>query len=209
MLAAMYILQCGTPFIYQGQEIGMTNLKLDDVNEYKDVMTFNNYRLFKKLGFSDERFLKLSAKVNRENARTPVQWNASENAGFTTAKEPWFNINPNYKEINVEAALNDENSILNFYRKLLKFRKENEIVIYGDFKQYYKNSKKLFVYERNYEGQKLLVINSFSDKIVRFTAPAGYDMSKGELMISNYDVKGEATNSFELRPYETRAYLFK
>nr|MCR5151501.1 alpha-glucosidase [Clostridiales bacterium] len=96
MLAAMYILQCGTPFIYQGQEIGMTNIEITDVNEYKDVMTFNNYRLFKKLGMSDKAFCRLAGKVNRENARTPVQWNAGKNAGFTTADKPWFNINPNY-----------------------------------------------------------------------------------------------------------------
>ncbi|MBR3438706.1 MAG: alpha-glucosidase [Clostridia bacterium] len=209
MLATMYMLQCGTPFIYQGQEIGMTNVRVDSINEYKDVMTFNNYRLFKMLGFNEKRFLNLSFKVNRENARTPVQWNASKNAGFTTAEEPWFKINPNYTEINVEAAEKDENSILNYYRKLIKFRKENEIVIYGDFRQYYKNSKKLFVYERNYNGQKLLVINSFSDKIVKFNAPAGYDLSKGELAISNYPVSGETQNSFELRPYESRVYLFK
>lgn len=208
MLATMYMLQCGTPFIYQGQEIGMTNIDIPHVTDYKDVMTFNNYRLFKKFGFSEKMFLKLSKKVNRENARTPVQWTAGKNAGFTTADEAWFNINPNYKEVNVEAAEKDENSLLNYYRKLIKFRKENEIVIYGDFKQYYKLSGKLFVYERNYEGKKLLVINSFSDDPVRFKAPEGIDLAKGELVLGNYDVLDPSLNTFDTKPYETRVYLF-
>lgn len=208
MLATMYMLQCGTPFIYQGQEIGMTNIDIPHVTDYKDVMTFNNYRLFKKFGFSEKMFLKLSKKVNRENARTPVQWTDGKNAGFTTADEAWFNINPNYKEVNVEAAEKDENSLLNYYRKLIKFRKENEIVIYGDFKQYYKLSGKLFVYERNYEGKKLLVINSFSDDPVKFKAPEGIDLAKGELVLGNYDVLDPSLNTFDTKPYETRVYLF-
>ena len=103
--------------------------------------------------------------------RNARQWSAEKNAGFTTADKPWFYINDNYKEINVEAAEKDENSILNYYRKLLKLRKENPIIIYGDFKMYNKLSRKLFVYERSYEGQRMLVINSFSEKPVKFKAP--------------------------------------
>ena len=117
--------------------------------------------------------------------------------------------NPTDYYIQNEAAENDENSILNYYRKLLKFRKENEICIYGDFKLHYKNSRNLFVYERNYEGKRMLVINSFTDKPVHFTAPAGFDLSKGKLMLSNYDVQQDKTlNTFETKPYETRVYLF-
>lgn len=209
MLAAMYFLQCGTPFIYQGQEIGMTNITVDSVDEYKDVMTFNNYRLFKSLGVSDKSFLKLSSKVNRENARTPVQWNSQKNAGFTTADEAWFNINPNYNEINVEAAEKDPNSLLNWYRKLVAFRKENPIVIYGDFILHQKMSKKFFTYERNYQGKKLLVLLSFSDKNEYYKVPAGYDLSKGKLVLSNYTVTDLATNAFYSRPYEARVYLFE
>lgn len=208
MLATMYMLQCGTPFIYQGQEIGMTNVRVDHVSEYKDVMTFNNYRLFKKLGFTEKMFLNLSFKVNRENARTPVQWTGGKNAGFTTADEAWFKINPNYTEINVEAAEKDENSLLNYYRKLIKFRKEHEVAVYGDFKQYYRSSGSLFVYERNYEGKKLLVINSFSENPVKFDAPAGIDLSAGELVLQNYEVLNPGKNSFMTKPYETRVYLF-
>ncbi len=209
-LATMYMLQCGTPFIYQGQEIGMTNIDIKHLTDYKDVATFNTYKIYHKLLHYDEKkFCKLSSEMNRENARTPVQWNSKKNAGFTTADEPWFNVNPNYKEINVEKAENDKNSILNYYRKLIKFRKENEVAIYGNFRQYYKNSNKLFVYERNYEGKKLLVITSFSENPVKFTSPEGIDLSKGTLAISNYDVLNPGKNTFITKPYEARVYIFE
>lgn len=208
MLATMYICQSGTPFIYQGQEIGMLNIKMNSVDDYTDTQVKSTYQLFKKLGFSDKMFLKIANRASRDNSRTPVQWSAEKNAGFTTGESTWFKVNPNYTEINVEAAEKDENSILNYYRKLLKFRKENEICIYGDFKLHYKRSRNLFVYERNYEGKRMLVINSFTDKPVNFTAPAGFDLSKGKLMLSNYEVADNTLSSFETKPYETRVYLF-
>lgn len=207
MLAAMYILLCGTPFIYQGQEIGMTNIAVDSVDDYKDVMTFNNWRIFKKIGFSEKRFLKLAEEVSRENARTPVQWNSSENAGFTTGK-PWFNINENYKEINVEDAENDPNSLLNFYRKLINFRKGNELVIYGKYKEYYHSNPSLYVYERVLNNEKLLVICSFKEHSVRFKAPKGYDLTEGELVASNYSDNRIVNNGFVTKPYEVRVYKF-
>lgn len=208
MLATMYICQSGTPFIYQGQEIGMLNMKHEDIGEYVDVQTRDTYKLFRKLLFPHDLTMKIVNRASRDNARTPVQWTAEKNAGFTSADEAWFAVNPNYTEINVEAAEKDENSILNYYRKLLKFRKENEICIYGDFKLHYKSSSKLFVYERNYEGKRMLVINSFTEKPVYFAAPQGFDLSKGKLMLSNYDVTDNSLNSFMTKPYETRVYLF-
>ncbi len=207
MLAAMYILQSGTPFIYQGQEIGMTNITLDSFEQFKDVLTFNNYRMFKGLGLSDEKILKITNRATRENSRTPVQWTNEENGGFTTGT-PWFNVNPNYTEINVEEADKDPDSILNFYRKLLKFRKENPVVIYGDYKEHNKFSNKIFVYERNYEGKKLLVVASFTEKEVKFKAPKGFDLASGELVLQNYDDAKVTNNSFTLKPYETRVYLW-
>ncbi len=208
MLATMCYLQCGTPFIYQGQEIGMTNIHIDSLDKYKDVVTFNNQKVFAKIGIKGDRFLKLANKCSRENARTPVQWDDSPYAGFSTVK-PWFELNPNYTEINVQAAENDPNSILNYYRKLLKFRKENEIAVYGSYKEHLKESRTLYVFEREYEGQRMLVINSFTDKNVRFEAPSGFDLSKGELVLSNYRICPLSDNSFVTRPYETRVYLFK
>ena len=209
MLATMYICQSGTPFIYQGQEIGMTSIRLPEIDMYKDVQAKDTYKLFRKLGFSHKFTMNTAMYASRDNARTPVQWSAEKNAGFTTADEPWFYINPNYTEVNVEAADKDENSLLNYYRKLLKMRKENPIVIYGDFKLYYKRSKKFFVYERNYEGQKMLVINSFSDKNEPFVVPDAFDIEKSELLLSSYECSGNPSKHIELRPYESRVYLIK
>ncbi len=208
MLATMYICQSGTPFIYQGQEIGMTNIKLPELDMYVDVATFNTYDICKKLGFPHKSIMKRLMRASRDNARTPVQWTSGKNAGFTTADKPWFYINNNYTEVNVEDAEKDPNSILNYYRKLLKFRKENEIVIYGDFKEHYHESDKLYVYERNYEGKKLLVICSFSDRIERFKAPKGFDLAKGKVVLGNYDCFNSGFDTFNLRPYETKVFLF-
>ena len=207
MLATMYILQSGTPFIYQGQEIGMLNANIPTIDRYKDVSAINTYALFRKLGFSDKFTMKLCMYASRDNARTPMQWSAEKNAGFTTADKPWFDeINPNYTEINVEAAEKDENSILNYYRKLLRFRKEHDIVKYGDF-ELLSTDKNIFAYVRTYENQKLLVINSFSEAELPFRAPFDFDMKSAELVLSNYDNCRVIHNGFITKPYETRAYL--
>lgn len=208
MLAAMYILQSGTPFIYQGQEIGMTNIRLPELDMYKDVLTFNDYNMFKKMGLSHKKIMNIAKNASRENSRTPMQWSSEENAGFTTG-EPWFYINENYKEINVADDLKNPNSILNFYKKLLKFRKDNPVVIYGAYKEYYPNSDKYFVYEREFDGIKLLVICSFSDNAVYFKTPNEFDLADGKLVFNNYHVEHPSINRFNLMPYETRSYLFK
>ena len=207
MLATMYICQSGTPFIYQGQEIGMLNMPLDDINDYVDVSTLNNYKVAKAL-LGEKKAMDLVHYASRDNARTPVQWSSEKNAGFTTAEKPWFFINPNYTEINVASQENDPNSILNYYRKLLKFRKENDIVIYGSYEEYYANSSELFVYGRFLDDKKMLVVNSFSENNVAFKAPDGFDLNSGKLMLSNYETCGVVNNGFTLRPYETRVYLF-
>lgn len=207
MLATMYILQSGTPFIYQGQEIGMLNANIPTIDRYKDVSAINTYALFRKLGFSDKFTMKLCMYASRDNARTPMQWSAEKNAGFTTADKAWFDeVNPNYTEINVEAAEKDENSILNYYRKLLQFRKEHDIVKYGDF-ELLKTDKSIFAYIRTYENQKLLVINSFSEAELPFRAPFDFDMKSAELVLSNYDNCRVIHNGFMTKPYETRTYL--
>lgn len=206
MLAAMYMLQQGTPFIYQGQEIGMTNISLPDLDMYEDVFVKNNYNVFKKI-FGKKRCEHLARISTRDNARTPVQWTGGENAGFTTGK-PWFYINPNYKEVNAEKEMSDPNSLLNFYKKLIRFRKENEIVLKGDYKEYYPNSKDLYVYERTYNNQRMLVICSFTEKGVAFEAPEGYDLSKGVKVLGNYESEHICGNGFKTRPYEMRVYMF-
>ena len=185
----------------------MLNYPFESIDQYTDVSTINNYNVAKKI-MGEEKALNLANYASRDNARSVVQWNTEKNAGFTTADEPWFVVNPNYKEINVEAAEKDPDSILNFYRALLKFRKENEIVIYGDYKEHYKSSKTLYVYERNYEGKRMLVINVFGDKPVKFKAPKGFDLSKGKLVLANYKDADIQDNGFTTKPYETRVYLF-
>lgn len=207
MLASMYILQKGTPFIYQGQEIGMTNIELE-ADQFIDVFAKNNSAVFKKLHFPQKWIDKMVKLSCRDNARTPVQWDDSENAGFTTGT-PWFYVNENYKEINVAAQEKDENSILNFYRNLLAFRKQNDVVIDGKYKEYNKNSKDIYVFERVLGNTRLLTVNSFTANGVRFEAPKGYELEEGELVFQNYNKTPIVNNGFTLRPYETRTYLFE
>ena len=207
MLAAMYILQRGTPFIYQGQEIGMLNIKLDSVQFYQDVMSKNNAAIASKF-LPKKKVLELVQRSSRDNARTPMQWTDDRYAGFTTGV-PWFYVNGNYKQINVQAEDENPDSLLNFYRRLLRFRKENPIVIYGDYRELMPEHEQLYVYERNYQGKKLLVVCSFTSEGVRFDAPEGINLSEGTRVLENYDYNFIIANGFTLRPYEMRAYLFE
>ena len=204
MLAAMYILQRGTPFIYQGQEIGMTNIALPRLDMYKDVATFNIARIASKL-LPKKTVLKLIQRATRENARTPVQWSDAENAGFSTVK-PWFSVNPNYKQINVEAQEDDPGSLLNFYRRLLAFRKNNAVALYGTYKEYRPKDKNFYIYERRYGGKRLLVICCFASEFTRFDAPEGITLDDWTLELSNYDGCFVIGNGFTARPYELRVY---
>lgn len=209
MLATMVYFQQGTPFIYQGQEIGMLNIKQKKLEDFKDVVTFNNYNLLKKLGVPKSLYLKLANLTSRENARTPVQWTDGKNAGFSKA-DPWFGVNPNYKEINVKAEEKDKDSILNYYRALFKVRsKYYDIFKDGIYKEYYPKSKEVYCYERVLGKKKALIICSFSDKEVKFEAPKGYNLKDGKLVLQNYKDAKEKSKSCTLKPYEARVYLFK
>ncbi len=207
MLAAMYILQRGTPFVYQGQEIGMLNIALPRLDMYKDVLTFNAARIASKL-MSKEKVLKLVHRASRDNSRTPMQWDRSRNAGFTSGT-PWFSVNPNYHEINVADEEKSPDSLLNFYRAVLKFRKENPVALYGTYCELMPESRKLYVYERAYEGERLLVICSFTNEQVRFEAGSAYDIENAEPVLSNYEHNFVISNGFTTRPYEMRVYHFK
>ena len=208
MLAVMYMCQSGTPFVYQGQEIGMTNNALPDINMYEDISTKNVYGIASKI-FGKKKAMELAHYASRDNGRTPVQWSDAPNAGFTTAEKPWFYINPNYKQINVAAQENDPDSILNFYRKLIKFRKEHDVCIYGTYEEHYHESSNLFCYSRYLDGKKMLVVCSFTDKAVAFNAPEGFDLTTGQLVLNNYNTTGIINNGFTMRPYETRVYLWE
>ena len=208
MLANCYMLQQGTPFIYQGQEIGMTNINLEDISEYQDVQTVNNLRTLRMMGMSKKKAEQRISRTTRGNARTPVQWDATENAGFTTGT-PWMPVNPNYKTINAQAEVLEPNSIFNHYRKLIAFRKKYPVAIHGDYKEHCADSRELYVYERSLEGKRLLVICSFRSKPVGFWAPEGFDLTKGKCVLCNYMDNTIHGNGFTTRPYETRVYYFE
>ena len=204
MLAAMYLLQKGTPFIYQGQEIGMTNMRLPELNMYKDVNTFNAARILSKF-FPKKKVLSIIQEGTRENSRTPMQWDDGPNAGFTTGK-PWFFVNGNYREINVQAEEADPDSLLNFYRRLLSFRRSSPAVLRGEYREYMPRDKHFYVYERRRFEQRLLVICSFTAEQLRFNAPEGIELGRWTLELANYDTNFVIGNGFTTRPYELRVY---
>ena len=208
MLANCYMLQRGTPFIYQGQEIGMVNINLPDPDEYQDVQTINNTRTLRLLGMSKKKATERISRTARGNARTPVQWDASPNAGFTTGT-PWMRVNPNYRTINAQAEVLEPNSIFNHYRKLIAFRKKYPVAIHGEYREHLPESKDLYVYERSLDGKRLLVICSFTEKSVGFWAPEGFDLTKGKPVLCNYMENPIHGNGFTTRPYETRVYYFE
>jgi Glycosidases len=161
MLATLLHGMKGTPYIYQGEELGMTNVRFEDLEDYKDIESLNMYKERKEKGYSHEEIMESIYTKGRDNARTPMQWNDSENAGFTSGK-PWIKVNPNYKEINAKLQLNDENSIFNYYKKLIKIRKENPIVAYGKYDLILEDNKDIFAYARTLENEKLLIICNFT-----------------------------------------------
>ena len=207
MLAAMYMLLQGTPFIYQGQEIGMTNMPLPELNMYKDVMTFNAARILGKF-LPQKKVLSLVQSGTRENARSPMQWDDGPNAGFTTGR-PWFFVNGNYREVNVRTEDADPDSLLNFYRRLIAFRRATPVVLRGDYRELFPRDRHFYVYERRYFDQRLLVICSFSDELQRFNAPEDVRLDKWQLVLTNYETCFNIGNGFTARPYELRVYYLK
>ena len=204
MLAAMYILQRGTPFIYQGQELGMLNITLPRVEDYPDVMAQNNARLLSRF-LPEKTVLRLIQQSSRDSARTPVQWSAEKYAGFS-AHEPWLPVNENYRLINAASQEKDPDSLLNLYRKLLCFRKTDPAALHGDYRERMADSGDFYVYERSYEQERLLVICYFGSQLRRFDAPAGIVLEDWELALGNYDFNFIIENGFTARPYELRVY---
>ncbi|MCL2757092.1 MAG: alpha-amylase family glycosyl hydrolase, partial [Coriobacteriia bacterium] len=205
MLAASFLFQQGTPFIYQGQEIGMTNIALETIDEYKDVQTINEYK--RRPRQAEAKKMALIHRASRESARTPMQWSSETSAGFSSGK-PWFAVNPNYLDVNVASQAADSDSLLGFYRQALRLRKEKPALIWGDYREHCPLNGSIFAYERRFEGDRILVVCSFTEKPKRFKAPKGFDLSKGELLLSNYKDNLVEGNSFVARAYETRVYLF-
>ncbi|QYA40030.1 alpha,alpha-phosphotrehalase [Macrococcoides caseolyticum] len=198
MLAIVLHLLQGTPYIYQGEEIGMTNLYLNSIEDYRDVESLNAYKIMKAEGRSEIEILKVLQDKSRDNSRSPVQWDDSKHAGFTT-NEPWIKVADNYKEINVEKALKEENSIFYTYQKLIKLRHEQNIITYGEVKPLLEEHKQLFVYERTLDNQTLFVVANFSEEPAEL--PVSFDL-EGEVLIANND-----TVSHTIEPYQAFAIL--
>lgn len=198
MLAIVLHLLQGTPYIYQGEEIGMTNLYLNSIEDYRDVESLNAYQIMKAEGRSENEILKVLQDKSRDNSRSPVQWDDSMHAGFTT-NEPWIKVADNYQQINVEKALKDENSIFYTYQKLIKLRHERDIITYGEVKPLLEEHKQLFVYERTLGNQVLFVVANFSEEPAEL--PVSFDL-EGEVLITNND-----TVSHKIEPYQAFAIL--
>ena len=203
-IAAAYLFQQGTPFVYQGQEIGMLNWKPKSIEQYRDVQSIYNFHHSNQKLSERERLKKLW-RSSRDSARTPVQWDDSPNAGFTTGETTWMDVNQNYKTINVAQQEADPDSILNFYRKAIALRKQLSCVRDGEYKEYQKLSGKLYVYSRQDQRQKILVVCSFSEKETAFRAPKDFHIPGAEMILCNYATQKENT----LQPYECRVYLWK
>lgn len=197
----------GTPYIYQGQEIGMTNCPFE-VDEYKDVMVKMVYDVLKYAPFLKPIAKKVFDKRARDHARTPVQWDDSKNAGFTSADETWIKVNPNYKEINVAEAIKDPNSIYNFYKKLIRFRIGNELIKNGNYREHFHKSKDLYVYERAYRGERLFIICNFKPYEVKFNLPGDMAYKEANLVLHNYGYDRKLEEMM-LKPYEALVFHLK
>ena len=200
----MYFMQQGTPFIYQGQEIGMTNVKFDSIYDYNDVKGINIYKEKLAEGLTKEEALKYVWAVSRDNSRTPMQWDDSINSGFTEGK-PWINVNENYKNINVQAQLKDEKSILNFYKKMITIRKEYKTIIYGSYDLILDEDEKIYAYTRTMGNEKFIVIVNLSHDEAKYNYEE--ELNYEGLLLSNYNVdKHNTIKEFILRTYEARLY---
>lgn len=205
-LAAMYFMMQGTPFIYQGQEIGMTNVKFENIEDYNCVSTKNMYVLKREEGVPHEKIMEIIWASSRDNSRTPMQWNSSLNAGFSTGK-PWLKVNPNYLKINVESQEKDPDSILNFYKKMISLKKQNPLFIYGTYDLILEEDEQIYAYTRTLNKEKAVIICNLTEK------EAIYDYNDielfyEELILNNYPVKEhKKTTKLILNPYETRIYL--
>lgn len=199
MLATCLHMMHGTPYIYQGEELGMTNYPFESPADFKDIESVHAYEEWCESGrVSHELFWPCITAVSRDNARTPIQWDDTENAGFSTGT-PWMPVNPNYREINARAAIADPESVFHYYQKLIALRKQHPVIVYGNYQLLLEDSEELFVYIRKYEGEKLLVVCSFTDKKVEFEIPK--EFQGAQCLIANYENSYDSEKMM-LKPYE-------
>jgi len=207
LLATFIHMQQGTPYIYQGEEIGMTNVAFESIDDYRDVETLNMYKeMVEGKGVAPEDMLNILHAKSRDNARTPVQWDDTKQAGFT-AGTPWIKINPNYKKINVAQALADKDSVFYYYKNLIQLRKDNPIIVYGSYNLVLDSHEEIYAFTRTLENDRLLVILNFSENTPEFNLPESITYSNSDLLISNYKVdSSDDIHKITLRPYEARIY---
>ena len=196
MLSTFLLTMRGTPYIYNGDELGMTNIRFDKIEDYRDVATLNEYQYEKSHGGKLDEFIKRKAFESRDNGRTPFQWDTTINAGFGTGN-PWLKVNPNYKTINAAAQEKDAGSTLNYFRKMIQLRKDNLALVYGKYTLLDKDNPAVYAYTREMDGKKFLVLLNFTAK--EATLKTGIDVSKGKVLINNY---GITSVSETLKPYE-------
>ncbi|WP_227935596.1 glycoside hydrolase family 13 protein [Alkalihalobacillus deserti] len=204
--ATMYFLMQGTPFIYQGQEIGMTNVQFPSIEDYNDVAIKNLYRNEIENGTPYDKIMKIIWKNGRDNSRTPMQWSDLDHAGFTTGT-PWLKINPNFNEINVKQSIQDPNSIYHYYKKLIQLRKKQPALIYGSYELILKDHTEIYAYTRTYNDEKILIITNLFARKANFIIPTDLIVLPKTLLLNNYEVDlEEESNQFVLNPYEARVY---
>ena len=201
MLTTFIMTMRGTPYYYQGDELGMTNAGFTNIEDYRDMPTINRYVHLKSTGGDISKFLKEKQFTDRDNSRTPFQWDNSVNAGFTTGK-PWIEVNKNYKTINEAAEENDPNSSLNYFRKIVKLRKDNLVLVYGKYTLLDKDNPNVYAYTRDLDGKKFLVLLNFTSKVASFNT--GLDRSNAKLLLDNYSNPSKGNNT--LQPCEAAVY---
>lgn len=208
MLGTCLHMMQGTPYVYQGEELGMTNYPFRSLEEFRDVESIHAYEEFTEKGIftPDDMFAYISYK-GRDNARTPMQWDDTEQAGFTTGT-PWIGVNPNYKQINARKQIAQEDSVFNYYKKLIGLRKEYEIIVYGSYQLLLPDDKEIYAYLRTLDNQTLLVVCNFTDHNAAFSCPEEVDGKNGEVLISNYGLE-QLKKETTLRPYEAMVLLYK
>jgi oligo-1,6-glucosidase len=200
MLSTFLMTMRGTTYYYNGDELAMTNAGFEKIEDFRDIPMLNEYQYQKNQGADLNKFLEKIKFEARDNSRTPFQWNATDNAGFTTGK-PWIKIAPNYKEINAETQEKDANSPLNYFRKLTKLRKDNLVLVYGKYTLLDETNESVYAYTREFEGKKMLIMLNFTDKDA--TAKTGIEMSKAKIVLGNY---AESSKDGKLKPYEAVVY---
>ena len=198
MLTTFIMTMRGTAFYYNGDEIGMTNAKFNSIDDYRDVDTRNKYFGLKQKGGDLAAFLEGQKQTSRENGRTPFQWDLTQNAGFTTGN-PWLKMNQNFTTINAEVQENDQNSVLNYFRKIVKLRKNNPVLVYGKYTLLDNENTKVFAFTREFESKKILILLNFSAD--NATVNTGIDTNKYSILCSNY-IHSDSINKTILRPYE-------